>query len=301
VVKQYTGTGTDFYVADEAVAEMVNLAIAIGRPLLVEGEPGSGKTVLAASIAKELELPPPTKVTVRSTSLAKDLLYRMDALRRLQDAQMPGNKTARKIYPYLSLGPLGRAISEKGRRVVLIDEIDKADIDYPNDLLGVLDTFEFHIDDLPEEEEEECQAEKGFGCRIMSAENDEPIVVITSNREKRLPEPFLRRCLFIEIQFPETEKKLAQIVEKNTRLNATDLDYDLIAVAVDRFRKIREAAINEDARKPPSTSELIDWVQILHWKKVDADTVDRAGAFPPHWKSLFKTAQDRRLYEKHMK
>jgi MoxR-like ATPase len=301
VVKQYTGNGTDFYVADEIIADTVNLAIAIGRSLLVEGEPGSGKTTLADSIAAELGLPEPVKVFVRSTSQAKDLLYRMDALRRLQDAQIPGNKTARKIYPYLSLGPLGRAIGERGRQVVLIDEIDKADIDFPNDLLGVLDTFEFQVEELPEEEEAACLEDKGFGRKIKSAEEEEPIVVITSNREKRLPEPFLRRCLFMELHFPETVEALIKIVEKNTRIKAMELDNDLVGVTVERFRRIREVALKEDTRKPPSTSELIDWVQILHWKNIDAKAVKKADTFPPHWQTLFKTAQDREIYESRMR
>ena len=158
---KYTGKDTDFYVASDKVADTVNLAIKLKRPLLVEGEPGCGKTMLAYSIAAEKNLGTPIKIAVKSTSRAQDLLYRVDTLRRLQDAQRPQATDAQFIYPYLSLGPLGQAIHARRPCVVLIDEIDKGDIDFPNDLLDVLDTFSFQIDELPLEEEQDCFKRKG--------------------------------------------------------------------------------------------------------------------------------------------
>jgi MoxR-like ATPase len=188
---KYTGMGTDFYLASKSVANIVNLAVDLKRPILVEGEPGCGKTKLAYSIAAEKKLGDVVKITVKSTSRAQDLLYHLNALRRLQDSQNPRNDQAQFVYPYLSLGPLGEVIHRHARKVVLIDEIDKADTDFPNDLLDVLDTFSFQIDDLPLEEEDECKAKKGFGRTVAGSLESPPIVMITSNREKRLPEPFL--------------------------------------------------------------------------------------------------------------
>ena len=158
--------------------------------------------MLAYSIAAEKKLGDVIKISIKSTSRAQDLLSRLNALRRLQDAQNPNNLRAQYVYPYLSLGPLGTAIHGKKRCVVLIDEIDKADIDFPNDLLDVLDRFTFQIDDLPESEEQQCVKERGFGKTIEGNKETSPIVVITSNREKRLPEAFLRRCLYVRLRFP---------------------------------------------------------------------------------------------------
>src|SRR5438034_3352070 len=143
----YSGKATNFSVASENVADGVNLAVHLNRPILVEGEPGCGKTMLAYSIAAEKDLGEVIKISIKSTSRAQDLLYRLNSLRRLQDAQNQNNRDAQFIYPYLSLGPLGRALHEKKRSVVLIDEIDKADIDFPNDLLDVLDNFSFEVSD----------------------------------------------------------------------------------------------------------------------------------------------------------
>jgi MoxR-like ATPase len=202
---RYTGTGTDFYVAPPATADIVNLALDLGRPLLVEGEPGCGKTQLAYSIASELGLGEVVKISVKSSARAQDLLYRLNALARLQDAQRANVDKARYLYPYISLGPLGEVIHRRERRVVLIDEVDKADIDFPNDLLDVLDTFSFQVDDLPPEEEKLALAQPGgFGRTVQGDRRQPPVVVITSNREKRLPEPFLRRCLYVRVTFPRT-------------------------------------------------------------------------------------------------
>jgi MoxR-like ATPase len=250
---KYTGKGTDFYVASENVANIVNLAIDLKRPILVEGEPGCGKTKLAYSIAAEKKLGDVIKVTVKSTSRAQDLLYRLNSLRRLQDAQNPKNVDAQYVYPYLTLGPLGETIHYRRRQVVLIDEVDKADIDYPNDLLDVLETFSFQIDDLPLEEEKECKNKKGFGRTVTGDAETPPIVVITSNREKRLPEPFLRRCLYVRVKFPETELELRDIVRKNTRLTLPEISENVLNAAVMAFLKIRQLSLG-NTQKPPTTS-----------------------------------------------
>jgi MoxR-like ATPase len=292
---RYSGRGTDFYVASEQVAEIVNLAVALDRPLLVEGEPGCGKTMLAYSIASEKKLGEVLKISVKSTTRAQDLLFRVNSLRRLQDAQTPSHAQARFIYPYISLGPLGDAIHRGRRRVVLIDEVDKADIDFPNDLLDVLDRFTFEIEDLPLEEEEECRRERGFGRTISGGAADHPIVVITSNREKRLPEPFLRRCLYVRLRFPEDAAELQEIVQKNTGRGAEQIDQELVAAAIASFLAVRRTAVG-NTQKPPSTGELLDWVKILWLQKTPAGKLLESPALPPHWQTLFKTMNDLDTY-----
>ena len=293
---RYTGKATDFYLASDDVAQIVNLAVDLKRPILVEGEPGCGKTMLAYSIAAEKRLGEVVKISVKSTSRAQDLLYRLNALRRLQDAQNPQNMQAQYVYPYLNLGPLGRAIQDKKRCVVLIDEIDKADIDFPNDLLDVLDRFTFQIEDLPEAEEAQCVKERGFGRTITGNEQAPPIVLITSNREKRLPEPFLRRCLYVRVKFPESADDLREIVSKNIRLDAGELSDGVLLAGVEAFLRVRRLAVG-NTQKPPSTSELIDWVQILHWTGETPDSLNQDPNRPPHWGVLFKTMADLDSYE----
>lgn len=294
---RYTGTATDFYVAPPATADIVNLAIDLGRPLLVEGEPGCGKTQLAYSIAKELQLGEVVKISVKSSSRAQDLLYRLNALARLQDAQRANVDKARYVYPYLSLGPLGEVIHRRERRVVLIDEVDKADIDFPNDLLDVLDTFSFQVDDLPPEEEKLSQAQPGgFGRTVQGSRHEPPVVVITSNREKRLPEPFLRRCLYVRVTFPRTEEELREIVRRNTRDTLPQLVDAVLNAAVAAFLRVRQLAVN-NTQKPPTTSELIDWVRIVHWRGQSPEDLAADPYAPPYWATMFKTMDDLDRYQ----
>ena len=293
---RYTGNATDFYIAQPQVADIVNLAIDLKRPILVEGEPGCGKTQLAYSIAAELQLGEPLKISVKSTSRAQDLLVRMNALKRLQDAQNPHNKDVAFVHPYLSLGPLGKAIHDGKHCVVLLDEIDKADIDFPNDLLDVLDDFSFQIDELPAEEEEACRARHGFGRTVRGNADARPIVVITSNREKRLPEPFLRRCLYVRVTFPRDAGELRAIVRKNAKRDLESLSDELLNAMVVAFLNVRDLA-RGNTQKPPTTSELIDWVRILHWKGVTAEELGPDTVLPPHWRMLFKTMTDLDDYE----
>ena len=264
----FTKDGSPSYVASDQTAEIVNLAIRLGRPLLVEGEAGCGKTRLAGAIAEQLGLRDTyIAVTVKSTTQAKDLLYRFDGLRRLQDSQDRSNTKAQFTYPYIELEPLGHAIQQGEQSLVLIDEVDKADIDFPNDLLDVLDRFEFDIEELPRSESESCATQRGFG-RHVSAPRDaaRPIVVITSNREKQLPEPFLRRCLYVQLEFPTDPDMLVDIVRKNLKDTLDTVSDALIANAVERFLKIRDRARVLNVQKLPATSELVDWVRVLHWQ-----------------------------------
>ena len=288
----FTGHASSFYRAPEAVANTVNLAIQLRRPILVEGEPGCGKTRLAFAIADELRLGGVAKITVKSSTQARDLLYRLDALRRLQDVQDPSRKDAQHIFPYIKLGPLGDAIRKPERSVVLIDEIDKADIDFPNDLLDVLEEMSFTIDELPQDENELSQSQHGFGRVVTRETGDAPIIVITSNREKQLPDPFLRRCVYVHLSFPQSAAELQLIAELNLREDRVEFNENLVAAAAEAFLSIRDAAVRGDARKPPSTSELIDWVKILHWRGVSPSELHASPLLPPYWALLFKSQHD---------
>ena len=217
----------------------------------------------------------------------------LNSLRRLQETQIKEVTDARYTYPYISLGPLGRVIGNGQRLVLLIDEVDKADIDFPNDLLDVLENFTFQIEDLPPEEDQDCRKRHGFGREVAGNPDSPPIVIITSNREKRLPEAFLRRCLYVRLRFPETVEELRDIVLKN--LDSATTDRALLEAAVTTFRKIRDASLGA-TQKPPSTSELIDWVRILYWNGVRPESLSKDPYLPPHWETLFKTAGDLDAY-----
>ena len=229
--------GTDTYIVSPELKDVVNVAIALGRPLLVKGEPGTGKTLLAHNIAKGLGKPL-IVWNIKSTTKARDGLYVYDTVQRLNDARF-GTGDVSDIKRYIKLGQLGQAFVSEQQVVLLIDEIDKADIEFPNDLLHELDEMSFFI------------PETGETIRAKHR----PIVVITSNSEKELPDAFLRRCVFHYIEFPD-EELMARIV----RVHFPDLDKRLLKEVLARFYWLRQI---DEFRKKPSTSELLDWIQAL--------------------------------------
>jgi len=234
----------ELYLPDDKLKEAVDLAIALGRPLLLQGEPGCGKTRLAYAVAYALGLPLETSY-IKSTSRAQDLLYTYDAVNRLYDAQI-GAEQSKDVKQYIRLGPLGRAIAraQHGRRsVVLIDEIDKADLDFPNDLLWELDRLEFRVTEAPE-------------LHYAVGDNPalRPIVFVTHNEEKALPAAFLRRCIFHYIEFPTSEERLQQVLATQQVKNA-----DLSRKAIEVILELRQL----DLSKKPGLSELLDWVGYL--------------------------------------
>ncbi|PJN95037.1 AAA family ATPase, partial [Amaricoccus sp. HAR-UPW-R2A-40] len=200
------GDGPRNYIIDPQDALVVDLAIKLGRPLLVEGEAGCGKSSLADAIAAELGLGDPVIVPIRSSSRSNDLFYRYDGLVRLQDRDADPEK-ARKAQNYITLEPVGKAIVEGQRKVILIDEIDKADMDFQNDLLFALERFEFVIDDIPASETGKVN---GVAHRMRREGPAKPIIMFTSNQEKLLPKPFLRRCFYLELKFPTDPDRLEE-------------------------------------------------------------------------------------------
>ncbi|WP_414570150.1 AAA family ATPase [Nostoc sp. CCY 9925] len=243
------------YLPSEKLIEAVNLAIALQRPLLLKGEPGCGKTKLARAVAYELNLPYEAWY-IKSTSRARDGLYTYDAVGRLRDAQLAASKIdeeaaiqAKNADAYVEWGPLGRAFRNEQPTVVLIDEIDKADIDFPNDLLLELDEQRFEVTEVKQN-----SPLKKIQAKVT------PIVFITSNDEKDLPDAFLRRCLFHYVKFPERQQ-LIEIVK--TRFTVSPLE--LVDAIIDRFLELREEMRRDkgEAGKKVSTSELMDWVRIL--------------------------------------
>jgi MoxR-like ATPase len=229
--------GSQDYVTSEALRNAVNIAIALGRPLLIRGEPGTGKTLLAHSIAKDLK----KKLIVwniKSTTKAQEGLYVYDTVQRLNDSRF-GDKNISDIKQYIKLGKLGQAFSSPEQVILLIDEVDKADIEFPNDLLNELDEMSFFIPETGE---------------TITAKN-RPITVITSNAEKELPDAFLRRCVFHYIEFP-TPELMAQIVA----VHFPNLKDGLLREAMKTFYALRDI---EEFRKKPSTSELVDWIKVL--------------------------------------
>lgn len=245
--------GTADYVVDDDLRAVVDAAVVLGRPLLVKGEPGTGKTRLAEAVATSLGMPL-ISWHVKSTSKAVDGLYHYDVVQRLNDSRFGGGQVS-DIRHYIRMGPLGRAFAAEKRVVVLIDEIDKADVEFPNDLLRELDEMAFHIPELDE---------------TVRAKH-RPIVIITSNAEKDLPDAFLRRCVFHFIAFPDRAR-----MEKIVRVHHPHLEQRLLDVALERFFAIRKVA---GLRKPPSTSELVDWLTVLVHAGLDPDRLRQEDPF----------------------
>ncbi|MDB4961639.1 MAG: ATPase central domain protein [Myxococcales bacterium] len=271
VFDQFQGTAS--YIASEDLRHAVNVAVALARPLLVRGEPGTGKTLLAENLASSLGLPL-IRWHVKSTTKARDGLYVYDTVARLHDSRFGDAANVRDIAKYIKLGPLGEALASPTRVVLLIDEIDKADLEFPNDLLHELDTMKFRVEET--------------GKEIAATER--PVVVITSNNEKELPDAFLRRCVFHYIQFP-TRELMAEIV----RVHHPDITDRVLDNALEVFFGLRATA---KLRKKPSTSELIDWIMAL--KKAGVDLARVSGGIP-FLGTLLKTEQDVELVGKRAK
>jgi MoxR-like ATPase len=255
--------GSDDYIASRPLMEIVNVSIVLGKPLVIKGEPGTGKTLLAHSIAGALNKKLITW-NIKSTTKAKDGLYVYDTVQRLNDARF-NDKDISDIRKYIKLGKLGQAFISEEKLVLLIDEIDKADIEFPNDLLNELDEMSFHIPELDEE--------------IIAKHR--PILIITSNSEKELPDAFLRRCIFHYIEFPDEE-----MMEKIIKVHFPDLETKLVREAIKRFYWIREV---EGLRKKPSTSELLDWIKAL---TLGGISVDKISSEIPFLGTLLKNEVD---------
>lgn len=267
--------GTQDYVATDDLTVAVNAAITLERPLLIKGEPGTGKTVLAAEVARSLGAPL-IEWHVKSTTKAQQGLYEYDAVSRLRDSQL-GDESVKDINNYIRKGKLWEAFLTDKRPVLLIDEIDKADIEFPNDLLQELDRMEFYVYETGE---------------TVKADQ-RPIVLITSNNEKELPDAFLRRCFFHYIKFPDDETMRAII-----DVHFPGLKSMLINEAMAIFYEIREVP---GLKKKPSTSELLDWIKLLVNEDIDAVTLrerDPSKIIPPLHGALLKNEQDVHLFER---
>jgi MoxR-like ATPase len=268
-------TGTDSYVASDDLRVAVNAAIALQRPLLIKGEPGTGKTVLAHEVAKAIKAPL-IEWHIKSTTKAQQGLYEYDAVSRLRDSQL-GDGRVQDIANYIKRGKLWDAFTHNERPVLLIDEIDKADIEFPNDLLLELDRMEFYVYETQE---------------VVKA-SQRPIVMITSNNEKELPDAFLRRCFFHYIRFPDREI-MTQIVD----VHFPDLQRNLLREALNIFYDIRDVP---GLKKKPSTSELLDWLKLLMVEDMPPDALrskDSKQLIPPLHGALLKNEQDVHLFER---
>jgi MoxR-like ATPase len=270
---------TDNYIASNSLKQAVNAAILLEKPLLIKGEPGTGKTMLAEELAKSLDT---TLIQwhIKSTTKAQQGLYEYDAVSRLRDSQL-GDERVHDIGNYIVKGKLWQAFTygeENNKRpVLLIDEIDKADIEFPNDLLLELDKMEFHVYET--------------GERVVAKQR--PIVIITSNNEKELPDAFLRRCFFHYIDFPSSDE-MQQIVD----VHHPDVKQDLVRQALEVFFGLREV---NGIKKKPSTSELLDWLKLLMAEDIDAKTLhdkSQIGGLMPMFGALLKNEQDISLIEK---
>ncbi|TRO93675.1 MoxR family ATPase [Glycocaulis profundi] len=267
--------GTGQYVATSELAAAVNAAVVLERPLLVKGEPGTGKTELARQVAQAMGAPL-LEWHVKSTTRAQQGLYEYDAVARLRDSQL-GDDKVHDVANYIRKGKLWEAFTAPERPVLLIDEIDKADIEFPNDLLQELDRMEFHVYETGETIRAEVR----------------PIVIITSNNEKELPDAFLRRCFFHFIAFPDADT-MARIVE----VHFPGLKGRLLSEALRRFYQIRDVP---GLKKKPSTSELLDWLKLLLAEDMDPEALkesDPRKLIPPLHGALLKNEQDVQLFEK---
>jgi MoxR-like ATPase len=268
-------SGTADYVATDDLKVAVNAAVTLRRPLLVKGEPGTGKTVLAHEIAAALGAPL-IEWHIKSTTRAHQGLYEYDAVARLRDGQL-GDERVHDIRNYIRKGKLWEAFTAPVLPVLLIDEIDKADIEFPNDLLQELDRMEFHVYET--------------GETVKAAER--PVVVITSNNEKELPDAFLRRCFFHYIKFPERDT-MAQIVE----VHFPGIQKILVSRALDLFYEVRDVP---GIKKKPSTSELLDWLKLILHEDMPLEVLqnrDPTKAIPPLHGALLKNEQDVMLFER---
>ncbi len=268
-------SSTDKYVATDDLRIAVNAAITLEKPLLIKGEPGTGKTVLAEEIATSLGTDL-LEWNIKSTTKAQQGLYEYDAVARLRDSQL-GDDKVHDISNYIKKGKLWEAFTYKTRPVLLIDEIDKADIEFPNDLLHELDRMQFHVYET--------------GETIVAKQR--PIILITSNNEKDLPDAFLRRCFFHYIQFPD-EQTMKKIVD----VHFPDIKSRLVANALKRFYAVRDVP---GLKKKPSTSELLDWLKLLMVEDIDPETLrenDTTKLIPPLHGALLKNEQDVHLFER---
>ncbi len=267
-------TGTDAYIAPDDLQIAVNAAVTLQRPLLVKGEPGTGKTELARQVATSLGMSI-IEWHVKSTTRAQQGLYEYDAVSRLRDSQL-GDARVNDVANYIKRGKLWEAFTAPERCVLLIDEIDKADIEFPNDLLQELDRMEFHVYETGE---------------TIRAEN-RPVVIITSNNEKELPDAFLRRCFFHYIQFPDMD-----VMRQIVAVHHPDIKQTLLNTALTQFYDLRETP---GLKKKPSTSEVLDWLKLLLAEDLDADDLKSSAsdALPRLHGALLKNEQDIHLFER---
>ena len=267
--------GSEAYVSTDDLTLAVNAAITLQRPLLVKGEPGTGKTMLAVEVAKALGLPL-LEWHIKSTTKAQQGLYEYDAVSRLRDSQL-GDPRVHEILNYIVRGMLWQAFTSETPVVLLIDEIDKADIEFPNDLLRELDRMEFFV----------------YETRELVKATQRPVVFITSNNEKELPDAFLRRCFFHYIRFPDKET-----MERIVEVHFPGLKKSLLREALEVFFEVREVP---GLKKKPSTSELLDWLKLLLAEDIPPDALrakDRRTIIPPLHGALLKNEQDVHLFER---